>query len=231
MRLSKFLAHSGVCSRRDAEKIIAEGRVTHNKKIIDNPALKFENLDGIRIDNIELKKTTSKLWLYHKPFGLIVSHQDDQGRPTIFDHVPIDERVISVGRLDKNTSGLLLLTNDGELARKLEIPSNEFKRIYMVRVYGRLNFDYMQETLAKGITIDGIRYRPVEIELEDNKASNHWLRITIIEGKNREIRKILDHFDLKVSKLIRIQYGPFILGSLKLNSVAQIQEIPDKLLK
>lgn len=229
-RIAKLIARSGACSRRDAEKIIKEGRVTFNKEIIDNPALKFENLDGIKIDNIFLNKPSQKLWLYHKPFGLIVSHHDDQGRPTIFDHIPLTERVISVGRLDKNTSGLLLLTNDGEIARKLELPSNNFKRIYMVRVYGTIYFNEMEEILAKGITIDAINYRPVKIELKESRATNHWLRITISEGKNREIRNILDYFSLRISKLIRIQYGPFMLGDLELNAVAQVKEIPLRLL-
>ena len=229
-RIAKLIARSGACSRRDAEKIISEGRVSHNGETVNTPASKFENLDGIKIDNVALKKASSRLWLYHKPFGLIVSHQDDLGRPTIFDNIPLSERVISVGRLDKNTSGLLLLTNDGEIARQLELPSNNFKRIYMVRVYGHLHFDEMKEILAKGITLDGTIYRPVIIELEDSRATNHWLRITISEGKNREIRKILDYFDLRISKLIRIQYGPFTLDDLKLNSVCEVQEIPSHLL-
>ncbi|MCT4634773.1 MAG: rRNA pseudouridine synthase [Rickettsiales bacterium] len=223
-RIAKIIARAGICSRREAERLITEGRVTYKGEVIETPALKFTSMKGIKVDGYSLEKPQSKLWLYHKPFGLIVSHQDDQGRETIFDNLPINERVISVGRLDKNTSGLLLLTNDGELARKLELPENNFKRVYMVRVFGQLNFPLIKKELSKPITIDGVTYRPVKIELEHKGPQNHWLRLTITEGKNREIRNILNHFDLRINKLIRIQYGPFELLDLKLEHVYEVTD-------
>ena len=221
-RIAKLIARSGACSRRDAEKIIAEGRVTHNGKIIETPALKFPNLEGIEIDGAKLTIKESKLWLYHKPVGLVVSHQDEYDRQTVFDNLPIKERVISVGRLDRNTSGLLLLTNDGAISRELELPSNNFKRVYMVRVYGHINFDKMKQELSKPLEIDGITYRPVGLDLEYSGPYNHWLKLTISEGKNREIRKIMEYFDLQVNKLIRIKYGPYELGDLKMDAVCEV---------
>lgn len=223
-RIAKIIARAGICSRREAERLIFEGRVTYKGQIIDTPALKFTGMKGIEVNGYALEKPKSKLWLYHKPFGLIVTHQDEEGRETIFDNLPINERVISVGRLDKNTSGLLLLTNDGELARKLELPKNNFKRVYMVRVFGRLDFPLLKRELSKPITIDGITYRPIDIELEHNGPQNHWLRLTITEGKNREIRNILNHFDLRINKLIRIQYGPFELLDLELEYTYEVTD-------
>lgn len=221
-RIAKIIARSGICSRRDAEKLIAEQRVTFQGKVIDSPALKFPDETDICVDNIPILKKNTKLWLYHKPVGLIVSHKDEQDRETIFDNLPIRERVISVGRLDKNTSGLLLLTNDGELARKLELPSNNFARIYLVRVFGNLDFAFIKKKLSKPITIEGVTYKPVELELEKSSANNHWLKLTISEGKNREIRKIIDYFGLKISKLTRVQYGPFLLGDIDLEQVQEV---------
>jgi 23S rRNA pseudouridine2605 synthase len=221
-RIAKLIARAGICSRRDAERLLANGRVTYKGEIIDNPALKFPNTNDIKVDGESIGISTSRLWMYHKPVGLIVSHYDDQGRETIFDDLPIKERVVSVGRLDKNTSGLLLLTNDGELARELELPSNNFKRVYMVRVYGYINFPKLKEALSKPLTIEGVTYRPVEIDLEDSGGSNTWIRLTITEGKNREIRNILNFFELRINRLVRIQYGPFELGNLELEEVQEI---------
>jgi len=226
-RIAKLIARAGICSRREAEKLIAEGRVTYKGKIIDTPAAKFTSMQGIAVDGHPLVKKQSKLWLYHKPIGLVVSHQDEQGRETIFDHLPIRERVISVGRLDKNTSGLLLLTNDGGLARELELPQNNFQRVYMVRVYGHLDFPQLKKILSKPITIDGVTYRPVKMELEHSGANNHWLRLTISEGKNREIRRILEHFDLQINRLVRIQYGPFELANLELGAAFELKNWQD----
>lgn len=224
-RIAKLIAAAGICSRRDAEKLIAQGKVTYNNKIIDSPACKFAKVDGICVNGKPLKsKSTSKLWIYHKPVGLVVSHKDEQGRTTVFDQIPLKERVISVGRLDKNTSGLLLLTNDGSIARELELPKNKFERTYRVRVFGKMNFLSMQKKLANGITIDNINYGPVKLELEKSSSLNHYLYITICEGKNREVRKILSHFDLKISKLERIQYGPFFLGNLQPGRVIAIDD-------
>lgn len=224
-RIAKLIARSGFCSRRQAEELILAGRVSYNGKPVESPAEKFNNISLIAIDGNFLKKTQSRLWLYHKPFGLVVSHNDEQGRETIFDYIPIDERVISVGRLDKNTSGLLLLTNDGALARKLELPANNFKRVYLVRVYGQLDFPLMKNTLSNPLTIEDITYRPIQIERDPNDRTdqaNNWLKLTITEGKNREIRKIMEYFGLRISKLIRIQYGPFFLDDLPINQVVGI---------
>lgn len=222
-RIAKLIARAGICSRRDAEYLIESGRVTYKGKVIDTPAAKFPNINGIAVDGQLLEQKQSKLWLYHKPAGLVVTHHDEQGRETIFDYLPIKERVISVGRLDKNTSGLLLLTNDGGLSRQLELPENNFLRTYMVRVYGDLDFAFLKKALSQAITIDGVRYRPLKIELGQGESRNHWLRLTISEGKNREIRKILEHFDLKINRLIRIQYGPFELSNLGLGEVIEIK--------
>lgn len=214
-RIAKLMARSGVCSRRDAEKMIAEGRVAYNKEIILNPAMKFENTVGILVDGKPISIKETKLWLYHKPVGLVVSHKDEENKETVFDYLPIKERVISVGRLDKNTSGLLLLTNDGELARKFELPSNNFTRVYRVKVHGILNFEGFKNFLSKPFEIDGVKYRPFIVELEGSLKLNHWLNISITEGKNREIRRVMAYFDLKIAKLIRIQYGDYKLGNLK----------------
>lgn len=228
-RIAKLISRAGVCSRRDAEKLIFSGRVTYKGKVIESPAIKFHNMNDIAVDGILLEKKRSKLWLYHKPVGLVVSHHDEQGRETIFDYLPIAERVISVGRLDKNTSGLLLLTNDGKISRQLELPKNNFYRTYMVRVYGYLDFPYIKKSLSTPLTIEGVTYRPVKITLEQTGAQNHWLKLTISEGKNREIRKIFEYFDLKINKLIRIKYGPFELGNLALGDVFEIKNWQDYL--
>ncbi len=221
-RIAKIIARAGICSRRDAERLITQGRVTYKGEIIDSPAMKFESTKDILIDGkkIEIKKT--KLWLYHKPVGLVVSHYDENERNIVFDHLPLKERVISVGRLDKNTSGLLLLTNDGELARELELPKNNYQRVYLVRVYGMIDFGRMRNRLKSSIEIDGVVYKPIELELQKSLGLNHWLRITITEGKNREIRNIINYFDLKISRLMRIEYGPFQLGDLKEGEVFEL---------
>ena len=218
-RIAKLIARSGLCSRRDAEALINEGRVTHKSSLVETCGFKCEDIEHIKVDGKSLKKSPTKLWLYHKPVGLVVTHKDEQGRESIFDHLNLKERVISVGRLDKNTSGLLLLTNDGELARKLELPSNQFERVYKVRVFGRVNFNLMKETLSKPLTIDGVTYQPVEIELDQSNPSNSWIYLTISEGKNREIRRIMEYFGLKISRLIRIQYGPYKLANLSLEEI------------
>lgn len=223
-RIAKIIARAGICSRRDAEKLIAQGRVTYKGEIIDSPAMKFESEKDILIDGKKIEIKKSKLWLYHKPVGLVVSHYDENERNIVFDHLPIKERVISVGRLDKNTSGLLLLTNDGELARELELPKNNYQRVYLVRVYGMIDFARMRNRLKNSIEIDGIVYKPIDVELQKSLGLNHWLRITITEGKNREIRNIINYFDLRISRLMRIEYGPFQLGDLKEGEVAEIDQ-------
>lgn len=228
-RLAKFMARSGVCSRRDAEKLIEQKRVTVNGEIIDTPAFNVEGTEKILLDGEKLPEIEqTRLWLYHKPAGLLTTHKDTEARATVFDHLPVGlPRVISVGRLDLNSEGLLLLTNNGELSRKLELPENGWSRRYKVRVHGVVNNKKLSE-LADGTVIDGINYGPVKAELESQNGTNSWLIVTLNEGKNREIRKLMKSIGLEVARLIRLSYGPFQLGSLK---KGEVREIPQKVLK
>lgn len=224
-RIAKRLARAGVCSRRDAEKLIAEGRVRVNGKTLSSPALNVTGNDRIEVDGKPLQKQQdTRLWLYHKPRGLVTTHRDEKGRPTIFDSLPRHmPRVISVGRLDLDSEGLLLLTNDGELSRMLELPSNGWARRYRVRAFGRMTEEKI-EKLKKGITVDGVRYGPIEAEVEGGgKSANVWISMTLREGKNREIRRVLEYLGLAVNRLIRVAYGPFSLGSLP---PGEIEEVP-----
>lgn len=214
-RIAKLIARAGVCSRRDAEKLILAGRVTFQNKIIDNPALKFENTDEIKIDGKNIKTNKTKLWLYHKPIGIVVTHKDEQGRETMFDQLKIRERVISIGRLDKNTSGLILLTNDGDLARKYEHPSSNLERTYLVRVFGEVDFSNIKKILEKPININNETFKPIDASIETRGKYNNWLKLVLREGKNREIRKIINFLGLNISRLIRVKYGPYELGDLK----------------
>lgn len=228
-RLAKFMARSGVCSRRDAEELIKQKRVTVNGEIIDTPAFKVEGSEKILLDGEKLPEIEqTRLWLYHKPAGLLTTHKDTEARATVFDHLPAGlPRVISVGRLDLNSEGLLLLTNNGELSRKLELPENGWSRRYKVRVHGFVNKNKLAD-LAKGATVDGINYGPVKAELESQNGTNSWLIVTLNEGKNREVRKLMKSIGLEVARLIRLSYGPFQLGSLKKGDV---REVPQKVLK
>lgn len=228
-RLAKFMARSGVCSRRDAEELIKQKRVTVNGEIIDTPAFKVEGSEKILLDGEKLPEIEqTRLWLYHKPAGLLTTHKDTESRATVFDHLPAGlPRVISVGRLDLNSEGLLLLTNNGELSRKLELPENGWSRRYKVRVHGFVNKNKLAD-LAKGATVDGINYGPVKAELESQNGTNSWLIVTLNEGKNREVRKLMKSIGLEVARLIRLSYGPFQLGSLK---KGEVREVPQKVLK
>lgn len=228
-RLAKFMARSGVCSRRNAEELIKQKRVTVNGEIIDTPAYNVEGTEEILLDGEKLPEIEqTRLWLYHKPAGLLTTHKDTEARATVFEHLPIGlPRVISVGRLDLNSEGLLLLTNNGELSRKLELPENGWSRRYKVRVHGFVNKNKLAD-LAKGATVDGINYGPVKVELESQNGTNSWLVVTLSEGKNREIRKLMKSIGLEVARLIRLSYGPFQLGSLK---KGEVREVPQKVLK
>ncbi len=230
-RIAKMMAHAGLCSRRDAEKWIADGRVAINGQIISTPATLVDETDTIVIDGKPVtQKQPARLWCYHKPVGLVTTHKDPAGRPTVFDNLPQNlPRVISVGRLDLNSEGLLLLTTDGELARSLELPSKGWKRKYRVRIHGKMTPQIISQ-LQKGVTVDGIKYAPTIVEIEPNQAqgSNQWILVTLTEGKNREIRKIMAHFGFKVSRLIRIAYGPFQLGNLP---EGEVREISAKVIK
>lgn len=227
-RVAKVIARAGVCSRREAERKIAEGKVSVDGQVIDSPALNVQQNQIIVVDGKALPdKQPPRLWRFHKPKGVITSNNDPEGRPTVFDQLPNGTpRVISVGRLDYNTEGLLLLTNDGELARFLEQPKNAMVRRYRVRVHGRVNEEEL-ETLREGPVIDGVQYGPVEAILDIQKGANAWINISIKEGKNREVRRIMESLGYEVSRLIRTDYGPVQLGKLP---KGELEEIPRKAL-
>jgi 23S rRNA pseudouridine2605 synthase len=222
-RIAKAMARAGLCSRRDAERLITEGRVRLNGKVLASPAVNVTAGDDIQIDGKPLpRKEDSRLWRYHKPAGLVTSHKDPEGRRTVFDALR-DElpRVISIGRLDINTEGLLLLTNDGELARLLELPATGWVRRYRVRAYGRADQQAL-ERLTGGLTIEGVHYGPIEARIDKMQGDNAWLTIAIREGKNREVKKICEYLGLQVNRLIRTAFGPFQLGDLERGRVAEV---------
>ena len=227
-RIAKFIARSGVCSRRAAEELILQQRVTLTGEIINSPAINVEPSDKILIDGEKLPAIEqTRLWLYYKPTGLITSHKDSS-RPTVFDNLPAGmPRVISVGRLDLNSEGLLLLTNNGELSRLLELPQNGWSRRYKVKVHGQVTQQKL-DSVSNGVTIDGVNYGPVKIAIDSTQGTNTWLTITLSEGKNREIRRLMQYIGLDVARLIRLSYGPFQLGSLK---KGEVKEVPHKVLK
>ncbi|MEZ5996757.1 MAG: pseudouridine synthase [Hyphomonadaceae bacterium] len=228
-RIAKFLARAGVCSRRDAERLIAEGRVKLNGAVLDTPAVKVTGADKVLVDGRPIgAPEATRLWRYHKPSGLVTTHRDPGGRPTVFQHLPGDmPRVISVGRLDLTSEGLLLLTNDGELARKLELPANGWRRRYRARAFGRVTQEDLDQ-LKDGVTVEGVHYGPIEAKLERGAGSNAWITLTLSEGKNREVRRVLDALGLKVNRLIRVAYGPFQLGTLPPGAV---EEVPGRVLR
>lgn len=228
-RIAKFIARSGVCSRRKAEELILQKRVTVNGETVVSPAFNVDGSEIIKIDGEKLSQAEqTRVWLYYKPVGIITSHSDEKGRPTVFESLPKEmPRVISVGRLDLNSEGLLLLTNNGELSRKLELPENGWSRRYKVKVHGRIVKSKLDE-LEKGVTFEGVRYAPIKIETNVEMTTNTWLTITLKEGKNREIRNLMKYAGLEVARLIRISYGPFQLGSMK---KGEVREVNGKTLK
>jgi len=228
-RIAKFLARSGVASRRDAERLIAAGHVAVNGVVATHPATQVNDNDVLTINGKPIaRREQSRLWLYHKPAGLVTTARDPQGRPTVFATLPKSlPRVISVGRLDINTEGLLLLTNDGELARYLEHPAQSMARCYRVRVHGDPKQSKMIH-LERGATVDGVHYRPLKVKVDNRKGSNCWMTVTLNEGKNREIRKLLRYAGLQVARLIRASYGPFELGGLARGAV---EEVPQEFLR
>jgi 23S rRNA pseudouridine2605 synthase len=223
-RIAKVIARAGLASRREAETWIAAGRVSVNGAIISSPALNVTASDRIVVDGVPLRaRERTRLFLYHKPRGLMTTHSDPEGRDTIFRALPKGlPRLISVGRLDINTEGLLLLTNDGGLARILELPVTGWLRRYRVRALGRVQQDAL-DRLRGGITIDGIRYGPIEATLDREQGANVWLTFGIREGKNREVRKVLETLGLQVNRLIRVAFGPFDLGDLDDGAVKEIE--------
>ncbi|MGQ0741790.1 MAG: pseudouridine synthase [Alphaproteobacteria bacterium] len=226
-RIAKVIARAGVCSRRDAEKLIAEARVAVNGETISTPAVLVDEDALVTIDGRPLPQTApARLWRYHKPAGLVTSHRDPQGRPTVFAHLPKSlPRVISVGRLDINSEGLLLLTNDGALARKLELPSEGWTRRYRVRLFGKVSQSDF-DALANGVTIKGVRFGPVIAELERAKGPYAWATVSLKEGKNREVKRLMEYLGLKVARLIRVGFGPFHLGQMPEGAV---EEIPPRI--
>jgi len=222
-RIAKFLSRGGVASRRDAERLIEAGRVALNGVVVTHPATLVGMDDALAVDGKAVAGLQqSKIWRYHKPAGLVTTARDPQGRPTVFAALPKTlPRLISVGRLDINTEGLLLLTNDGELARHLEHPAQGISRTYRIRAHGNVDQTAIGK-LAKGVTVDGVRYRPVQTSLDSRHGSNCWLTMTLREGKNREIKKLLEKAGLQVTRLIRTGYGPFQLGRLAQGAVEEV---------
>jgi 23S rRNA pseudouridine2605 synthase len=228
-RIAKWLARAGVASRRDAERLIAEGHVTLNNAKVEHPATFVAPRDIVQVRGAVIDSPDrTRLWRYHKPDGLMTTHKDPQGRPTVFERLPPDlPRVVSVGRLDLTSEGLLLLTNDGALARRLELPSTGWLRRYRVRVHGEVSEPALKN-LARGLVVDGTRYGPIEAGLDSRKGSNAWLTVSIHEGKNREIRRVMACLGLSTTRLIRVAYGPFQLGNLARGAVA---EVPPRVLR
>jgi 23S rRNA pseudouridine2605 synthase len=223
-RIAKVIARAGLCSRRDAEKWIADGRVRVNGKLLRSPAYNIRPGDNVLVDGKPLPATErTRLWLYNKPRGLVTAARDPQGRRTVFDALPEDlPRVVAVGRLDMNSEGLLLLTNDGGLARILELPSTGWLRRYRVRAHGKVDPAALA-ALKDGVTVDGVVYGPVEATIDREQGSNVWLTVGVREGRNREVRKILAHLGLSVNRLIRISFGPFQLGDLPSGEVEEVR--------
>jgi 23S rRNA pseudouridine2605 synthase len=224
LRIAKAMARAGLCSRREAERWIGEGRVSVNGKLLNTPAFEVSAKDKILVDGKALPVAeTAQLWRYYKPKGLVTTHSDPQGRPTVFSSLPPElPRVISVGRLDFNSEGLLLLTNSGALARHLELPSTGWLRRYRVRAHGRVSQAEL-DALRDGVEIEGVRYGPIEATIDSVQGANAWLTVGLREGKNREVRRILAHLRLEVNRLIRISYGPFQLLDLKPGSVEPVK--------
>jgi 23S rRNA pseudouridine2605 synthase len=229
-RVAKLLARAGLCSRRDAERWIADGRVSLRGEVLSSPAVNVSDPAELTVDGKKLPEAErARLWRYHKPTGLVTTHRDEKGRETVFEALPKElPRLISVGRLDLNSEGLLLLTNDGELARRLELPANGWLRRYKVRVHGIVDPERLAG-LEKGVTIDGVAYGPIHAVFEgEQHVSNVWVTVSLREGRNREVRKVMAHLGLAVTRLIRLSYGPFQLGNLPRGA---IEEVPPRVMR
>jgi len=223
-RIAKFLARAGIASRRASERLVETGRVTVNGKILTSPAFNVKPIDKVLFDGLPVAaEFTPRLWRYHKPAGLLTSHKDPEGRTTVFEKLPKTlPRVISVGRLDMTSEGLLLLTNDGDLARALELPATGWIRRYRARAYGRVT-QHDLDGLQKGISVNGIRTGSIEARLERRQGNNAWISVSMREGKNREVRRAMKALGLEVNRLIRVSYGPFQLNDLAKGAVEEVK--------
>ena len=228
-RIAKLLARAGVASRREVERMIAEGRVALNGEKLQTPATILPNLRGVTVDGNPVEKAErTRLYRFHKPAGLLTAERDPKGRPTIYNALakalPKDApRLMPVGRLDLNTEGLLLLTNDGELKRAMELPASEVPRTYRARTFGEVSQAQL-ESLMDGITVEGVHYGPIDANLERRTGRNQWVELTLTEGKNREVRRVLEHLGLQVSRLLRTAYGPFVLGDLPRGAAEEVKK-------
>ena len=228
-RIAKLLARAGVASRREVERMIADGRVAVDGRALDTPATIVPDLRGVTVDGKPVARTErTRLFRFHKPAGLLTAERDPAGRPTIYaalrNALPVDTpRLMPVGRLDLNTEGLLLLTNDGELKRAMELPASEVPRRYRARTFGEVSQAQL-ESLMDGITIEGVRYGPIDANLERRTGRNQWIELTLTEGKNREVRRVLEHLGVQVSRLMRTDYGPFSLGDLPRGAADEVKK-------
>lgn len=224
-RIAKLLARAGIASRRDIERMIAEGRIALNGEVLTTPATILTTLHGVTVDGKAVgAPAPARLFLFHKPAGCLTAERDPKGRPTIYDHLPADlPRLMPVGRLDYTTEGLLLLTNDGEFKRLLELPRTGVERTYRARAFGEISQETL-ESLIMGIEIDGMHYGRIDANLERRTGHNQWVEMTLTEGKNREVRRVLEHFGLEVNRLIRTRYGPFTLGETAPGSIEEVRQ-------
>ncbi len=225
-RIAKLLARAGVASRREIERMIADGRITLNGEKIETPATLLKSLHGIAVDGKAVgQPAPTQLYLFHKPEGCLTAERDFSGRKTIYDVLPKDlPRLMPIGRLDLNTEGLLLLTNDGEFKRQMELPSTGVERSYRARCFGEVSQEQLEE-LIHGIEIDGVQYGKIDANLERRTGRNGWVEMTLTEGKNREVRRVLEHLGLEVSRLIRTRYGPFVLGDMPPGTVGEVRRV------
>ncbi len=223
-RIAKLLARAGVASRREIERMIGEERIALNGVTVDHPSLLLKNLTGITVDGKPVAEPSpAKLFRFHKPNGYLTAERDFSGKKTIYDVLPEMERIMPIGRLDMNTEGLLLMTTDGGFKREMELPKTGIERTYRARTFGDITQNQLEE-LYRGITIEGMHYGPITANLERRTGRNQWIEMTLTEGKNREVRRVLEHFGLEVSRLIRTRYGPFVLGDLQKGEIEVVRQ-------
>jgi len=224
-RIAKLLARAGIASRREIERMIADGRIAIDGKALDTPATLVASLHGVTVDGEPVEAPRpARLFVFHKPKGVLTTERDPKGRPTIYDRLPGGlPRVMPVGRLDLNTEGLLLLTTDGGLKRELELPATGVERAYRARAYGSVSQEQLEE-LIEGVEIDGIRYGSIDANLERRTGANVWIELILTEGKNREVRRVLEHLGLEVSRLIRTRYGPFVLADMPVGAIGEVRQ-------